>query len=379
MKKIKKQSTTSRPHLQKIPWVFPRIPRRRTRTGSEIEPEEPPRPSKIPGLPFSLPPPSYASKPFLEPLSSRPSLEKIPKTFWIRKLFKTLFKVEPDKPVRMPRFPTLRFPPLYTRFAIMKTYTAVTDVNGRITVTFPRVFRKVPGVVISPQDAGTWFEHVLSKDEFGFTVQILKTAHAHQHANSGGGGGHSHGGFSGFGGTHSHTIISNGAHWHTVGGTVDIDLYLDTALVDVGIDLAGTHSHTNPDTDAPSQTAEVVTDLEYGSACTEGFCCYDLGFSWVASAAHTHSQGDTGSAGLHDHGRTAYVDYFIYDLDASVSAWTTSTQGGHDHPEDDAGYHDHVLAAELNHHHAVPDSNEKEASLLANTSVTFTYFAQEET
>ena len=358
-----------------------KVPRSRTPTGPKTKVPLPSASDKVPHLPKLLH--GSPSSPFIGfPIDMprrRSKFNKYPRIIRIAKSIKSLLKVEPDKPVRMPKFPTLAFPRLYTRFAIMKTYTAVTDVDGKITVTFPRLFRKIPGVVISPQDAGTWFEHVLSKNEFGFTVQILKTAHAHQHANSGGNGGHSHGGFSGFGGTHSHNIISNGAHWHTVGGTVDIHLYLDTALVDVGIGLAGTHSHTNPATSWPTGTLDAVDELYPGSTCDVGSCISSYSKMGYATETHTHSQGNTGSAGLHNHGRTAYVDYFIYDLDASVSAWTTSTHGGHDHPEDDAGYHDHVLAFESNHAHSVPDSNEKEASLLANTSVTFTYFAQEET
>ena len=112
----KRKRSKERPRPPRIPFTFPQLPKRRTNTGPEIKPEEPPIPPKIPNLPFSVPPSSYTSKPFLDVPYSRPSLEKTPKMFRLRRFFKAPFlKVEPDKPIRMSRFPTFSFPPLYRR------------------------------------------------------------------------------------------------------------------------------------------------------------------------------------------------------------------------------------------------------------------------
>ena len=357
--------------------------RSRTPTGSKTKVQVPLASDKVPRLPKLLR--ERHSRSFADKMHPLPKFSHYPHLArLVRGLKSLLLKVEPDMPVRMPRFPCLTFPPLYTRHPIMKTYTAVTDADGKITVTFPRVFRKIPGVVISPQDAGTWFEHVLSKNEFGFTVQILKTAHAHQHANSGGEGHHYHShGASGGGGGHDHSVGSGGAHWHSVSGYLTLNLERALAYTSLAVIGDGTHSHSNPNTGGPSSTESAVNGLDYGAICTGGGYCVDgIYTSLVASDSHSHSQGRTGNDGYHTHSLSAGSNYFVYDADIAIGAWTSDTHTGHsDHGISTESDHAHSVPnsnEEPNHEHTVPDSNEKEASLLANTSVTFTYFAQEE-
>ena len=357
-----------------------RVPSSRTSTGPKTKVAKPSPSDKVPHLPKLLHSSPGSPPPSLKLPRSRSKIDRYPHLARLTKAFKSLLlKVQPDKPVRMPRFPTLGFPPLYTRYAIMKTYTAVTDSNGQITVTFPRVFRKIPGVVLTPNDPGTWFTHVLSKDQFGFTVQILKTVHSHQHDDSGDSGGHAHGGGSGGGGTHVHVIYTSGVHWHTVGGAITCTYDIAVTWVSSPTVGAGAHKHTNPSTTTPSSIAYAIYDLALGDACeTSGYCIANALVTEVASSIHTHSQPDTGNEPDHGHNINQSGAYFVKSVD-DVTAWTTSQHDGHDHPEDDAGYHYHDIAYESAHHHVVPDSNEKEASALISTSVTFTYFAQEET
>ncbi len=324
------------------------MPRRKKRSKIKLPSptdKTPPFPKLLRGA--SGPPPIF---PINVP-RRRSKFDKYPRIIRIARSIKSLLKVEPDKPVRMPSFPTLAFPRLYTRYSIMKTYTAVSDANGKITVTFPRVFRKIPGVVISPKDAGTWFEHVLSTNEFGFTIQILKTAHAHQHANSGGGGGHDHStGNSNYAGNHWHYTDDKGGHDHTIatdGGvktSAATGTYISGGLIaDGGAQLTYLH--------------------EYSAGCADPPACY---ISWVITGIN---DGLDLTTKTHTH---------TTDIDHSHSE---STEPDHYHDTDWDGDHEHTIPnsnTEPNHDHPVPDSNEKEASLLANTSVTFTYFAQEE-
>lgn len=312
------------PHLLRLSKVFKSL--------LKVEPDKTKSMEKVPPFP----------KLFHHPISKPPSgkefpvspqkFDKYPHLIHLTKAFKSLiFKVEPDKPVRMPKFPTLAFPSLYTRYSIMKTYTAVTDSNGRITVTFPRVFRKIPGVVISPQDGGTWFEHVLSKDEFGFTVQILKTAHKHQYANSGSGGGHYHTGDTVLEGGHTPTIVEGGGV--KTSGVSDANYVEGMVGMDMGAWNTHLRSYSNTNCDDPHDCASYT--LREWSALTS-----------FTTMSHHHSVNIN-----HLHSASTISDHY-HDFDN--------------------------VSTEPDHYHTVPDSNEKEASLLANTSVTFTYFAQEE-
>ncbi len=334
----RKEITPKLPLRDKTPKflkVF-KVPRSRTSTGPEMKPHGLSKSNKVPHLPklFHAPPSSPSKIPFPPP-STKP--QKYPHLVRFGRALKSLLlKVEPDKPIRMPSFPSLAFPSLYTRYSIMKTYTAVTDSNGRITVTFPRVFRKIPGVVISPQDGGTWFEHVLSKDEFGFTVQILKTAHAHQHANSGGGGGHKHTGDTVLEGGHTPTIGEGGGSKES--GQSDSSesiIVITQATKTVG-------------TVSPKLTSCNIPMDDHLWGCKDVWDIEAINFAKVLTP-ETHKH-------------TTNINH---------SNHNASTIPDHQHDFDD-------VSTEPDHEHTVPDSNEKEASLLANTSVTFTYFAQEE-
>ena len=354
--------------------------RSRTPTGSETKVQVPLASDKVPRLPKLLR--GRRSRTFADKMRPLPKFSHYPHLVRLARGLKSLLlKVEPDKPVRMPRFPTLAFPPLYTRYPIMKTYTAVTDSEGKVFVSFPRVFRKIPGVILTPQSDVTWFPIVLSKNEFGFTARILKTIHNHQHASSGGGGQHSHGGGSGWGGYHSHDIGTGGAHWHSVSGYLTLVLYRALALVSAQVGGETNHKHSNPDTGAPSSSKQVMSSaFSWGSDCAIGSCISAFNFTTVAASHHTHAQGSTGGSTGHTHDLSVGSSNFLHDADISIGAWTSDTHTGHsDHPASDDGYHDHVIIFEANHEHTVPDSNEKEATALPNTSVTFTYFAQEET
>lgn len=315
-------------------------------------------PANTPAIPFPITLPRRRSK-----------FDKYPRIIRIAKSLKSLLKVEPDKPVRMPHFPTLAFPRLYTRYPIMKTYTAVTDIDGKITVIFPRVFRKIPGVLVTPNDPGTWFTHVLSKDEFGFTVQILKTVHKHQHADSGDAGGHGHGDSSGGGGDHDHVIYMSGEHWHNVGGAI-IWHKVEGNVWGLASNYTGASA---PNTGSPSTSITLVHTILSGTACESGWCVTGTLGGEAAGETHIHTVVS------HDHPIPYTNLYFLKDLSFDVIAWTTTQHDGHDHPEEVAGFHYHSIAYEVAHHHVVPDSNEKEASALASTSVTFTYYALEET
>jgi len=310
----------------------------------------PPFPKLLHGAPSSSPPPLFP----IDLPRPRSKFDKYPRLIRVGRAVKSLLKVEPDKPIRMPSFPTLSFPRLYTRYSIMKTYTAITDVNGKITVTFPRVFRKAPGVVISPKDAGTWFEHVISTNEFGFTLQILKTLH-------------SHGASSGGGGSHAHVIQVAGDHYHDVGGTLAYSVDYDFGVKIAAVALAGGHDHTNPNTGGPSTSITLVHTINTGTACADGWCVTGFLGGDAAGVSHVHAQGNTSAEPDHVHVLVTTFRNYVVDVNIdNIIAWTTSQHDGHDHPEDVNGYHLHSIL-------------DDEPSPLFNTSVTFTYFAQEET
>jgi len=225
----------------------------------------------------------------------------------------------------------------------MKTYTAVTDSQGKVTVTFPRVFRTVPGVVATPQADVTWQVTVLSRNEFGFTARILKTKH-------------SHGSSSGGGGSHSHVIYTSGVHWHTVGG----EIHWTKEEKNVWGLASNYTGSVAPYTGGPSTYVTLVHTINSGSECESGWCVTGFLGANAAGPSHIHAVDS------HEH-PISYVDlWFMTDLHIDIVAWTTSQHDGHDHPEGYDGYHYHEIA-------------EDEPTPLANTSVTFTYFAQEET
>ena len=357
----------------------------------------------------------------------------------------------------MPRFPTLGFPRLYTRFPLVKTYTAITDSLGRVAVTFPRVFRSIPGVVLTGQGNITWFPIVLSRDQFGFTARILKTAHKHTGSSGSGGGhghttssagahghtaglagahghtataagahghtagyagGHGHGGSTGIGGAHGHVVADGGSHWHSVSGYLNLILNRSLAIVTAQVLGESGHTHSNPDTSGPSTSSEVMTGLSAGSGCDSGFCVTGFDTGDVAGLSHTHSQGSTGGSTGHHHDLSLGSSNFVYDVDIHIGAWTSDTHCGHNHPRsDDSGHehssliisdapdhfhtissasgHTHPLSNAPNHLHTISSASghthpissapshvhgisEDAAAALANTEVTFTYLASEE-
>ena len=94
--------------------------------------------------------------------------------------------------------------------------------------------------------------------------------------------------------------------------------------------LAGAHDHTNPSTTTPSSVADVIYNLNAGSACDVGNCITGVTAIYVASSTHTHSQPNTGLEPDHIHPTDGVWAYFVKDID-KVIAWTTTTEGNHQH------------------------------------------------
>jgi hypothetical protein len=342
--------------------------------------------------------------------------ERLPLLARLKYHFVSLFRVEPERPVSMPKVPELNFPALYTRFPVMKTVTKTTDVNGEITVTYAQSYVTVPGVVITVKDPDNVFGTVFSTTLTGFEVRLFKMDH-------------DHGGVVDDDGLHTPTINADGNHAHNVTGSLSwkenskygrlvLSNYTDYETGHVHTIPAtyyeSNHVHTNSDTSyesnhthsfsdtsgGPSGTANAITNLITGSACASGACVNGWNNSSFGTSSHTHYvSGTTGGDGGHDHsiGNTGGVPYPGHRH--TMPNTGVQTGSGHRHLMSDdllyqhyiysitdvdltllvtaqeSPYHAHSGVQIVKHGHGVAADGRV---LLKNTNVTITYIAQEE-
>ena len=342
-----------------------------------------------------------------------PETDKVPLIIRAARHFIEVFKVEPKRPVAMPTVPELSYPPLYTRYPIMKTVTKTTDAAGEVTVDYSHLFQTIPGVVITVKDPDNVFGTVFSTTLTSFSVRLFKMDH-------------DHGGIVDDDGAHTPTINADGYHKHKVQGTGSLsldtkygrlvlanytDYETDHEHTQVQTQLesahkhhiypttsAGGHSHSFSDTSGgPSSTAAFIQTLQPGSACTSGSCIVSVNSDYAGSSSHTHYvSGTTSSDGAHTHpniesgtgdahrhllnntgkqpspghrhliSNNDLYDHFVYNVDLSLDLWTSSYEDP---------YHAHTGGNIVAHGHGVASDGRV---LLKSTNVTITYMAQEE-
>lgn len=134
-----------------------------------------------------------------------PKPEKVPLIIRIGRTVRSGL-IEPRKPEVMPRIPELNFPKLYRRLPTMKTVTKVTDINGKITVDFPRPFGKVPEVIITVKGEDTLIGNVTDETTLSTFTAVFFTVE------------HDHGSAVTDGGSHRPIINDDGGHMHDVYG-----------------------------------------------------------------------------------------------------------------------------------------------------------------
>lgn len=175
--------------------------------------------------------------------------------------------------------------------------TQATDVNGLIAVVFSAAFAATPMITVQLENDVDYYPVITAKNAAGFTVKILKTAHAHTQGNTGGAGSHNHliSLTTGAGSAHSHTQGVTGGPSATIspdmigtystryaaltsGGSPDQAFH---AISNISSALAiptSTHYHTNPNTaNESAHTHDYI-----GNSDTE--------------AAHAHTNPNTNSA-----------------------------------------------------------------------------------
>ena len=354
----------------------------------------------------------------------KPEHERVPLVIRAARRFLSALKIEPERPVRMPRVPELRYPPLYTRYPIMKTVTKTTDVNGEIEVTYSHLFQTIPGVVITVKDPDNVFGTVFETTLTNFKVRLFKMDH-------------NHGGVVDDDGKHTPTINADGNHSHQVTGSLswmenskygrlvlanNTDYEKDHVHdggpglmtgyeggafahthVNYATDYESSHTHGFSDTSgAPSSTDYALDDLDLGCECSEacggGYCVTGAPGGYVASSTHTHyvsgttgggsshrhTQGKTGTGTNHRHsmGTTGtqpgdghrhlisndelYAHYMTGISDVSLDLLVTAYEDP---------YHGHSAVEVAVHGHGVAADGRV---LLVSTNVTLTYMAQEE-
>ena len=187
-----------------------------------------------------------------------------------------------------------------------------------------------------------------------------------------------------------------GMHQHGVVGYVPFSLESDLGFLPTSktVSSESSHTHTNPTTgtasqnhthsipatDGPDDTRTVIGgeygEWAWGTACTLGSCVDSITGVSVADsshwhlntgknsgssgAAHTHSQGVTGSAGGHNHTITTATPNeraYVWDVDLDYVEWTSENEGPIPHAHTGVDYlgHDHDGIAEPAHSdHAIP-------------------------
>lgn len=376
----------------------------------EIPPRSMSKVDKVPGIVMGGAPAPASGVTYP---SSAPEPEKVPILVRAARRFRSLFVVEPERPVTMPTVPELNYPPLYTRYPVMKTVTKVTDGNGKIQVDFSHLFQEVPGVVMTVQGEDAWSGNVFQVTTTYFRAIFFKAAH-------------DHGGVVDDGGLHTPSVNADGNHSHPVEGTITWDEYsqygylvasdwsdyetehlhtqVQTQLEDehkhhvYPTQYDGGHDHSIPHTDGPDDTDPAMTSLNWGSDCVSGSCIESFNAAYFANDCHWHYfSSDTGYESNHRHtniqtahgdahrhllnntgvqpspghrhqiGYPEQYDHYITDIDIDAFLSATSYETPyHDHSADEVPEHDHVVALDG-------------GLLLKNTSVTITYLAQVET
>ena len=381
---------------EKVPAVIKRS--RQFKAGLNVEPEREvvsglrPKTKEVPKLVRT----DESKEPVDNFPNSKPESERMPLILRMAKRIVSALKVEPERPVRMPVVPELSFPPLYTRYPMMRTVTKTTDGNGKITVTFDHLFMEVPGVVLTVKGTDAYSANVTDVTLTNFEAIFFKAAHAH-------------GGTVIDGGVHTPTINADGQHAHQVTGSIgwtENSNYGRLVLANyTDYEKDHTHkAHTSPShnytgyenvhthsfgawTGVPDvDYSAVYDDYNEGSACTSGVCILSMVATDVPSTTHYHYvSGTTGAGSLHRHlmGKTGPVDNVdghrhlisndaLYDhymtsiTNVSLALLVTANENPH---------HAHTGGEIVAHDHGVAEDGD---ALLTNTQVTITYLAQVE-
>ncbi|HCP60308.1 MAG TPA: hypothetical protein DIT43_01860 [Dehalococcoidia bacterium] len=211
--------------------------------------------------------------------------------------------------------------------------TDTTGADGKIAVNFPAPFTSTPVVCVQIMGDVDYYPVITARNQNGFTVKILKTAHAHAQGATGSAGSHSHD-------KGTLAAASAGAHQHTNPDT-----------------NSNSHQHTVPDTGAPNVTRaiqRVTASVACGvsGAPSGGRAITEYASDLMADETHYHPVPATGYSG-HSH-----------------------TQN----PTGSAGSHEHSLSGATGpagtHSHANPNTNQANAgNTLASTEVTLSYIA----
>ena len=181
-------------------------------------------------------------------------------------------------------------------------------------------------------------------------------AHYHGEGPTGYEGSHDHN--TNYSGGHGHTGSIDGSHWHSISGS--ITWTEGAAVVHVYATYsAGEHSHSNPTT-ASQGTHEHGVLITTSSDAPDNPHSHTVNGDTGGAGAHSHTQGATGSEGDHFHASGTLNGYFVSEID-SVTAWTSSTHMGHNHPITDEPDHGHVINFTCDHQHTVPNSTTEPA------------------
>lgn len=201
-----------------------------------------------------------------------PRSEKIPLIVRVGRGIRSLRRrIETGKPVAIPKFPKLDYPKLYRRYPTIKTETKTTGSNGKISCTFRRPFKKIPGVVITPKSGDSIAANVTNVTLTGFDAIFFNAKH-------------SHGGTVNDNGAHTPGINADGTHVHDIEGSIEYTNSYKNGYVakywksDDNSSAGDPHHH------------EIAHDFQYAHFMYEMVIDeFQLWISEVEDPAHAHS------------------------------------------------------------------------------------------
>lgn len=241
--------------------------------------------------------------------------------------------------------------------------TDTTGADGKIAVTFAEAFASTPVVKVQLEGDVDYYPVITAKSTTGFTVKILKTAHAHSQGNTGAEAAHTHGvSFtSGAGSSHNHNFSGNTlpTHTHSVGYS----------------GYESSHTHSQGSTGGPSATISCVpwghATESYVAATSGGPTTKDVWIhdtilaNYPGSQTHTHTNPTTGAGSSHRHSNPT-----TGSKSAGTPSGTIGSESTHTHSVSGTS------GAGSSHSHTNPDTAQVNAgNLLASTEVTFSYIA----
>lgn len=227
--------------------------------------------------------------------------------------------------------------------------TDTTDVGGEVSVSFTEAFASTPVVTIQLENDVDYYPVMISKSTTGFTVKILKTAHAHSQGNTGGEATHTHG--------ISFTSGAGSAHHHS---------NPNTSSKSAGTP-SGTISSVSAGTPAGSISSKSA-GTPAGTVGGEAAHTHGISLTSGAGSAHKHTQGVTGepSALLTcNYNSMLHEDVYcaITSGGSTVQAFRGIASEGFEHPGSSTHTHTNPdTATESSHTHSVSGTSEAGSS-----------------